>query len=317
MPQELLSPYRRLYRLILPEKKDVFSLYLFAFIGGLVSLVLPLGIQSVISFTATGNLIASWWVLVVVVTAATLFVGIVKIIQMVIIEIMQQRIFAKAALEFAYRLPRLVVEEDAISPASDSNKFFDVLTLQKSLPKILIEITTTFFEIILALLLLSTYHHIFAMFSLFIILGTFTLVKLFMGPSLNSSLLESKEKYKLVEYLQKIDLRNKPAEGDMEMVDNQTSKYLEARKQHFSMLKYQSIVAVILKAFITTGLLLLGGSLVVSNAINLGEFVAAEIIIIMVLSGIEKFIISLESVYDALTAVEKLGQITDKELLEK
>ena len=47
---------------------------------------------------------------------------------------------------------------------------------------------------------------------------------------------------------------------------------------------------------------------------NIGQFVAAEIIIILVISSVEKLILGLESFYDVLTSLEKLGQVVDKEL---
>ena len=49
---------------------------------------------------------------------------------------------------------------------------------------------------------------------------------------------------------------------------------------------------------------------------NIGQFVAAEIIILLVINSVEKIIIGLETLYDVLTAVEKIGQITDLEIEE-
>ena len=49
----------------------------------------------------------------------------------------------------------------------------------------------------------------------------------------------------------------------------------------------------------------------INQEINLGQFVASEIIILLVLSSVEKLILSMETIYDVLTGMEKLGQITD------
>jgi ABC-type bacteriocin/lantibiotic exporter with double-glycine peptidase domain len=47
---------------------------------------------------------------------------------------------------------------------------------------------------------------------------------------------------------------------------------------------------------------------------NIGQFVAAEIIILLVINSVEKLIVSLETIYDVLTSLEKIGQVTDLEL---
>jgi ABC-type bacteriocin/lantibiotic exporter with double-glycine peptidase domain len=47
---------------------------------------------------------------------------------------------------------------------------------------------------------------------------------------------------------------------------------------------------------------------------NIGQFVAAEIIILLVINSVEKIILGLETFYDVLTSIEKIGQITDMDL---
>ena len=59
-------------------------------------------------------------------------------------------------------------------------------------------------------------------------------------------------------------------------------------------------------------MLIVGGVLLIQQQINIGQFIAAEIIILTVLNAVEKLIVSLETVYDVLTSVEKINKITDK-----
>jgi ABC-type bacteriocin/lantibiotic exporter with double-glycine peptidase domain len=65
---------------------------------------------------------------------------------------------------------------------------------------------------------------------------------------------------------------------------------------------------------VTISLLILGGLLVLNQQMNIGQFVAAEIIILLVIASVEKLILSLEVFYDVLTSLEKLGEVVDKEL---
>ena len=53
-----------------------------------------------------------------------------------------------------------------------------------------------------------------------------------------------------------------------------------------------------------------------NQQMNIGQFVAAEIIILLVINSVEKIIIGLETLYDVITSVEKIGQITDLDIEE-
>ena len=73
----------------------------------------------------------------------------------------------------------------------------------------------------------------------------------------------------------------------------------------------QIIGAVTLYAIANTGLLLIGGDLVIEKQLTLGQLVAAELIVSMVLASLIKFGKHLESFYDLLTAVDKIGHLLD------
>ena len=89
--------------------------------------------------------------------------------------------------------------------------------------------------------------------------------------------------------------------------DKLASKYVDNRKAHFKILITQYSTVVIFETILTATLLSLGAYLVIENQINIGQFVAAEIIVILVIASVEKLILTMESVYDVLTAIEKIG----------
>ncbi|GAL66591.1 HlyB/MsbA family ABC transporter [Jejuia pallidilutea] len=96
--------------------------------------------------------------------------------------------------------------------------------------------------------------------------------------------------------------------------DDLVNGYLLARENHFKVLMLQFIQMISFKVIVTASLLLIGGALVLNQEMNIGQFVAAEIIILLVIASVEKLILGLESFYDTLTSLEKLGQIVDREL---
>ena len=100
----------------------------------------------------------------------------------------------------------------------------------------------------------------------------------------------------------------------MKKNDELTTAYLDARENHFKILMLQFSQMIGFKVLVTLGLLLIGGLLVINQQMNIGQFVAAEIIILLLISSVEKVITGLESFYDVLTSLEKIGQVVDKDL---
>jgi ABC-type bacteriocin/lantibiotic exporter with double-glycine peptidase domain len=205
-------------------------------------------------------------------------------------------------------------------PPELANRFFDTLTIQKSLSKILIDVPTAVLQILFALILLSFYHPFFIIFGLLLLMLIFVVFKFTAVRGLETSLKESKNKYKVAHWIQEIarsvisfKLSGSTSLGVVKN-DDLVNGYLKARESHFRVLMLQFIQMISFKVIVTASLLLIGGALVLNQEMNIGQFVAAEIIIILVIASVEKLILGLESFYDTLTSLEKIGQIVDKEL---
>ena len=76
------------------------------------------------------------------------------------------------------------------------------------------------------------------------------------------------------------------------------------------LLQYKVLIG--LKVVITAAMLVVGCLLLLDQQINIGQFVAAEIVIFIVLNAVEKLIVNLDSVYSTLTSVEKINKLLDK-----
>ena len=321
MSDKPLTPVQRFFRLLGNEKKDIGYIYLYAIVIGLITLSLPLGVQAIINLISGGMVFSSVYLLLFVVIGGVFISGVMQIIQFTLVETLQQRIFAKAAFEFTYRIPRVKAESLlGYYPPELMNRFFDIVTVQKSLPKILIDITGAILQILLGIMLLSFYHPFFIAFGFLTILIV-ALIIYFNGPKgLQTSLVESKYKYKVAQWLEDIarSLYTFKLSGTgnlpMEKMDGLVNSYLVYRKKHFKILKIFFWNAVWFKTLVIGGLLILGTFLVVDRQISLGQFVATEIIIVLLTSSVEKLIQSIDNIFDALTAVEKLGYVTDMPL---
>jgi ABC-type bacteriocin/lantibiotic exporter with double-glycine peptidase domain len=318
-----MSPLKRFYNLLELDKKDVYQLFFYAIFSGLISLSLPLGIQAIINFIQSGRVSASWVVLTLLVVLGVILVGILSIMQLRITENLQQKIFIRSSFDFALRLPKIKFEALYNSyPPELANRFFDTLTIQKGTSKLLIDFSAAILQILFGIILLSLYHSYFIMFGIMLLLMLYFIFKLSYNPGLDTSLMESKYKYKVAAWLQEL-ARNNISFRDssnhsyaLTKNDMLVSDYLKYREKHFDVIKSQFSRLILFKVIITAGLLSIGGYLVISQQMNIGQFVAAEIVILLVIGSVEKIILGLETLYDVLTSVEKIGLIADLELEE-
>ncbi|MEM6842369.1 MAG: ATP-binding cassette domain-containing protein [Bacteroidota bacterium] len=312
------TPFQRFIQLLAPERKDIFYIYIYAIAVGIISLSLPLGTQAIVGFISGGMWFNSVVLLIALVIVGILISGVLQIMQISMVEILQRRVFAKTAFEFAYRIPKINAEALFKYHTPELiNRFFDILTVQKGLPKLLIDLSTALLQILFGLILLSFYHPFFVFFALLLV-GILILIFYFTGgKGLDSSIIESKYKYKVAFWLEELAraLSSFKVAGTtrlpMKKADHNINQYLLHRKVHFGVLIRQFSFIVMFKVLITGGVLVLGTILVIDRQITLGQFVAAELIIVQVIGAVEKIIINLDTVYDVLTAVDKLGKVTD------
>ncbi|WP_337968613.1 ATP-binding cassette domain-containing protein [uncultured Flavobacterium sp.] len=319
----MTTPLKRFYNLLELDKKDIYQIFFYAIFAGLISLSLPLGIQAIITFIQSGRVSASWIVLIILVVAGVALVGILALMQLRITENLQQKIFVRASFEFAARLPKIKSEElYGTYPPELTNRFFDTLTIQKGTSKLLTDFSAALLQITFGIILLSLYHPYFIVFGLLLFLLLFFIFKFSYKSGIETSLKESKFKYKVASWLQEMARNNfsfrNELNYDFALQKNNTivEGYLNYREKHFGVIKRQFIQLILFKVIITASLLSIGGYLVLSQEMNIGQFVAAEIIILLVITSVEKIIVGLESFYDVLTSVEKIGQVTDLELEE-
>lgn len=319
-----LKPTQRFWRLLKPDQKEIKNVYVYAVFAGLVSLSLPLGIQAIINLIQGGQVSTSWIILVIFVILGTGLTGILQIYQLRITENLQQKIFSRASFEFAYRIPRIRLDELYKQYAPElANRFFDTLTVQKGLSKILIDFSTASLQIFFGLVLLSLYHPFFIIFSFTLVLLIFIIIRYTAERGLVTSLKESKQKYKIAHWLEEIARNNitfklsGQSTIPLSKTNKEVDRYIDYREAHFKILVQQYSLMIAFKVLVATGLLAIGGVLVFQQQMNIGQFVGAEIIILLVLNSVEKLIMSMETIYDVLTGLEKMGQITDLKLEDR
>ena len=310
----------QLLNLLKLDKRDISSIYFFAILNGLISLILPLGIQSIISFVMAGTISASIIVLIFIVVLGVFFNGLVQVRQMQIIEKVEQKIFTRFTLEIADKLPKLDIEKlDGIYLPELVNRFFDVPSLAKRIDKLLLDIPTAAIQIVFGLILLSFYHPIFIGFGFFLIFIVVIILSYTSKKGLSTSVTASNYKYAIASWLEEMSRViksfkfGKKTDLHVKKTDELIGNYLDSRTSHFKVLLTQFWSLIAFKIIITCAMLTVGAFLLVNQQINVGQFIAIEIVIIAIISSVEKLISNLDKVYDALTSIEKISKLIDSE----
>jgi ABC-type bacteriocin/lantibiotic exporter with double-glycine peptidase domain len=323
----LANAIKRFFSVIRIEKKEVSAIYFYAILSGLIQLSLPLGIQAIINFSqvAAGRteLPVSMWLLIFLVVGGVFVVGVVQVNQMKVVEKIQQRIFTRYAFEFTYKIPKFKVKEvDDYHLPELVNRFFDTVSLQKGLSNLLLDIPLAVIQVIFGLILLSLYSPLFVLLGLLLIIILYLVLYLTAKKGLDASLRESDFKYSVASWIEELARTFKSFKVGgkqnlhLKKTDDLVVGYLESRTHHFDVLKFQYWSLIVFKLLITATMLIVGAVLLIEQQLNVGQFIAAEIVIITVLAAVEKLILSLDKAYDVLTSLEKLSKVTDRELEE-
>lgn len=312
------NPLSRFFKFLGNERQAITYIYAYSVFTSLFSLTLPLGVQAIIGFVSNQQMSTSIAVLIFLIVMGSLVHGGLQFMQIRLVEHIQQRIFARTAFEFAYRVPRFKLEYLKGHYAPELvNRFFDVVNLQKGVSNILVEFTVAMVQIVLGLLLLSFYHVSFIVFGIVLLAVLFVILRLTAYKGFKTSMYESKYKYYLAYWLQEVaramstfklaGYSNLP----MQKTDHYVMNYLHSRQDHFKVLTVQYVAFILFKTLVTGGLLVLGCILTINEQINLGQFIASEIVIIMIMNAIEKIILKVDVVYDVLTGLQKIGSVLD------
>lgn len=318
--RESLNKFIKIIRL---EKKEVTAIYFYAILSGVIQLTLPLGIQTIINFSqaaaGTANLPVSIILLIFIVLIGILVSGILQVNQMKIIEKIEQSIFTRFSLDFANKIPKIDSKELNNDHLPElMNRFFEVINLQKGLSKILLDIPLAVIQIVFGLVLLSFYNSTFIILGLLLILLLYFIFNYTSKKGLIASYNESENKYEVASWLEEIARSYKTFKISsqnnfhLKRTDDLVKDYLVSKTKHFEILKFQYWSLIVFKLLISAMMLIIGAVLLINQQLNIGQFIAAEIVILLILSAVEKLILNLEVAYNILTGVEKLNVINDK-----
>lgn len=309
---------QRLMSLLRLDGKDIWVIVLYNVLIGILALAVPLAAQALVNTIAAGVMIQPLVVLTFGVLGALIIVGILRLFKLSLIEKLQQRIFARTSLQLAETLPRIRHDVLAREYAPQLvNRFFDVIIIQKTMSKILLDGPAATLQVLIALVLMSFYNPYLLGFAVIILVFSSFIIRVLGIGGLRTSIQESLSKYRLADWLEELarcergfKMSSVPA-YPIERADLLVIDYVRLRREHFRVVFRQALGTYFFQALASAGVLAIGGWLVINRELTLGQVVAAEIVVVGALEGLEKIVRLLESGYDLLTSLDKVGHVTD------
>ncbi|MEQ1545646.1 ABC transporter ATP-binding protein [Methyloglobulus sp.] len=312
------TPLQRLQSLITLEREDIGILITYGIGIGILSLATPVAVQALVNTIAFGALFQPLLVLTLVLLILLGFSNTLVALQFYVVEMLQRRVFVRIFGETATRLQqtRYAANSDYHLPEL-TNRFFDVVTLQKTASVMLLETLGYVLQTLIGMVLLAFYHPLLLAFDLFFICALAFILFAMGKQGIASATEQSKAKYAAAAWLEDIaanPLLVKSSEHRAYInaqTDRLAKHYVEASTQHFRILSRQNIGALVLHALASTLLLGMGGWMVISNQLSLGQLIAAELVVGAMIYGLTRLGKTLENVYELLASVDKIGYLLD------
>lgn len=311
------APRDRLWRWMVLEREDLWTVLVYAAFVGVLGLTVPVAVQSLVNTVAFGTLLQPLVVLSLLLFGGLAFSAVLRGLQYWVVEVIQRRVLVRVVSDLAHRLPRVQAGAlDGRDGAELANRFFDVVTIQKSASSLLLDGLEIALTVAVGMLVLAFYHPLLFALDVVLVLALTGVAWLGRGGPA-TAIGESREKYALAAWLEELARHDTTFKlgGGLDYAETRadalTHGWLEARKRHFHIVLRQVSVVLGLQALGSAGVLGIGGWLVIERQLTLGQLVAAEIIVTAVVAAMAKVGKYLESYYDLLAAVDKVGHLLD------
>jgi putative ABC transport system ATP-binding protein len=313
-----MSPRRRLWALLKLDLRDILLIAVFAIVTGMLTLATPLAVESLVNVVSWGAYSQPLIVIGIMLLACLGIAGILKILQTVVVEVIQQRQMVRLVGDLAHRFPR-AVRSSLIGkyPREFANRVFDITTIQKATAVLLLDGISIVLTTVFGLLLLAFYHPFLLGFDI-VLLSSMVFITWILGRGgIKTAIVESGAKYKIVHWLQ--DVISFPAAFQInggenlaiEKANRLASDYVAARQRQFAVLIRQVTFAIMLQVVASTSVLVLGGYLVQEGELTLGQLVASELVVTVVVGSFAKAGKSIEKFYDLMAGIDKVGYLLD------
>lgn len=293
------------------DKRSIYLILYYTLIEGILVLSIPLTSSFVINSLVSHSYI-SVLVLGSIIAIVFIFIIFLRLLQEYVIEKFEQRVFVTEGYDvaqkaFAYRDKAL---EDKVHIDKIMNYFFDITTVQKTFPILILNGAGLVVQVIMTLLLLLLFD-VTLFFGALIILILYGILLIVLGKNgIVFAVKRSDTKHSTIHFLQKVPFHTSSEETMNSELEENMCAYVNARQNHFRVRLRQLGISFFMQGAITAGFFMLGGYLVIKGQMPIGEFVAAEIIIVTLIYAMNSFVKQLDYIYDGIEGFYKIEKLS-------
>lgn len=291
-------------KIVRADRQSVLHLMYYSAIEAILVLSIPLASSFIIN-SVLAHASISVFVLGFIILTLFVLVTILQVIKEYIIEKFQQKVFLVTGIEIAQ-----MASKCEKTHAKYMNYFFDITSIQKFFPILLLDGTGLAVKIIVSLLLLIAFDPVLFAIGLFFFAVYLTALLLLGRNGIEAAIRRSDAKHSTIYFLQHIREQEGSPETVMQRFDEELTAYATTRQALFQITIRQLALTFFTEGFIFSVFLIAGGFLVINGNLPLGEFIAAEIVVVSITYALKGFIKQIDYIYDTIEGFYKVNKLS-------
>lgn len=309
--------YKQVKTVLKIPRHTVYSLIIYSLLLGFLSLTIPVSVQTLVNLVGVSLSIRPVISLITILSILLTAAFFVRIFQVKLVEHIQRKVF----VEIVFRVVSCVYKIDFndlkdINVREKLNRLFELKVLQKSVSIMFMILLDIFLQTLFCVIILAFYHPMFLVFDILLITCIFLSIFLPLNAGYKQSLKESNVIYDIVYWFEEktsefLSFRQRPMGSSVEQIDDKLCEYIKARDGFFSVMLKQHIYIGLTYIFMNILLLGIGSYLIIQGQLSIGQLIAAELLVNIVLLGLLKFSQYLNDCYGFLVGIKKIKDLLD------
>lgn len=315
---DLLRIRGLLKRLFRPERSFIRVVLIYGLAISLMTLSVPVAVQTLINTVANIASPSAIVSLSVLLFITLLLSGFLSALRTYVMEQYERLVYARLNAEVSAKI--LFAKQEFFEGKRNihmTQRYFDIMTLQKNVPKLLVDGFALVLQMFVGFVLVSSYHETFLIFNLTLLFAIYVIWFFWGRNAMRSAVMLSHAKYQSAQWLTDIAMAHDFFKSShhidfaQERTDQLIRAYIDNHKLHFRYTFSQVISFLLLYALSSAALLGIGGMLVLKNQLSIGQLVAAELVLSAIFFGLSKFTNYLKLYYQLVGAADELGLILE------
>lgn len=298
-------------RIVRQDRRNIIYLVYYSAIEAILALSIPLA-SSVVINSVLAHADISLLVLSFIVIVMFALVTLLQVMKAYIIEKFQQRVFLNAGIRVATMAMRLPGQDASAEFAKYMNYFFDITSVQKFFPILLLDGVGLVAKLFVSMLLLLAFDPVLFGVGVFFFSMYLVLLILLGYSGITRAIERSDAKHGAIYFLQHIREQSGTPTEVLGRFDRMLLHYANARQKLFQVTIRQLALTFFTEGFIFSTFLIAGGYLVINGSLPVGEFIAAEIVVVTITYALKDVVKQIDYIYDTIEGFYKVHKLSEK-----